>query len=135
MIRIELYSKRDCHLCDEARSVLERVRKDIPFDLIEVKVAPGDHRYEEIKELIPVIYVEKEPAFHYRVEEEELRDLQAIGIAEVMIGLIVGITQNDMWKELYLTLMGIGFFSLGWLLGRWSGRSKVLRDRPRRTSI
>ncbi|MFQ5797779.1 MAG: hypothetical protein ACE5H0_03680 [Bacteroidota bacterium] len=50
--------------------------------------------------------------------------LQAIGIAEVMIGLVVGITQDDMWKELYLTLIGIGFFSVGWLLGRWSGKPR-----------
>lgn len=50
--------------------------------------------------------------------------LQAIGIAEVMIGLAVGIAQDDMWKELYLTLIGIGFFSVGWLVGRWAAKSR-----------
>ncbi|MEE9186471.1 MAG: hypothetical protein V3U10_00380 [Bacteroidota bacterium] len=58
--------------------------------------------------------------------------LQAIGIAEVMTGLVVGITQNDMWKELYLTLTGIGFFSVGWLISRWSHKPRAMRGKRRR---
>jgi hypothetical protein len=42
--------------------------------------------------------------------------LQAIGFAHVGIGLWLGITQDDMWKELYLALSGLAFFSIGRLL-------------------
>jgi hypothetical protein len=42
--------------------------------------------------------------------------LQAVGFAHVGIGLYLGLTQDDMWKELYLALSGIGFFWVGRLL-------------------
>ncbi|MFQ5797780.1 MAG: glutaredoxin family protein [Bacteroidota bacterium] len=75
MILVELYSKQDCYLCDQARSLLEQVRKEIPFDLSEIKIAPGDRWYDQFKESIPVIYVGKKLAFRYRVDEEKLRNL------------------------------------------------------------
>ena len=42
--------------------------------------------------------------------------LQAIGFAHVGIGLYLGLTQDDMWKELYLALSGLVFFTVGRLL-------------------
>lgn len=42
--------------------------------------------------------------------------LQAIGFAHVGIGLYLGITQDDMWKELYLGLSGLVLFAIGRLL-------------------
>jgi hypothetical protein len=42
--------------------------------------------------------------------------LQAIGFAHVGIGLYLGVTQDDMWKELYLALSGLAFFWVGRLL-------------------
>jgi hypothetical protein len=42
--------------------------------------------------------------------------LQAIGFAHVGIGLYLGVTQDDMWKELYLSLSGLVFFAVGRLL-------------------
>jgi hypothetical protein len=42
--------------------------------------------------------------------------LQAIGFAHVGIGLYLGLTQDDMWKELYLSLSGLAFFWVGRLL-------------------
>ena len=42
--------------------------------------------------------------------------LQAVGFAHVGIGLYLGITQDDMWKELYLAISGLAFFSIGRLI-------------------
>ena len=42
--------------------------------------------------------------------------LQAIGFAHVGIGLYLGLSQDDMWKELYLSLSGLAFFWVGRLL-------------------
>jgi hypothetical protein len=44
--------------------------------------------------------------------------LQALGFAHVGLGLYLGIAQDDMWKELYLTLTGVAFFLVGRLLER-----------------
>ena len=42
--------------------------------------------------------------------------LQAVGFAHVGIGLYLGLTQDDMWKELYLALSGLAFFAVGRML-------------------
>ena len=39
MIRLTLYTKPDCCLCEEALEVIERVRQEIPLDLEEVDVS------------------------------------------------------------------------------------------------
>lgn len=77
MTVVDLYSKEDCHLCDEARGILERVRTAIPFHLNEIKIIPGDPWYDQFKESVPVVYVEKKLAFRYRVDEEKMRNLLA----------------------------------------------------------
>jgi hypothetical protein len=42
--------------------------------------------------------------------------LQAVGFAHVGIGLYLGLSQDDMWKELYLSLSGLAFFWVGRLI-------------------
>ena len=44
--------------------------------------------------------------------------LQALGFAHVGLGLYLGIVHEDLWKELYLALTGLGFFFAGRLLER-----------------
>jgi len=44
------------------------------------------------------------------------KTLQAIGFGHVGIGLYLGLSQEDMWQELYLTLTGLAFFLVGRLL-------------------
>jgi hypothetical protein len=46
--------------------------------------------------------------------------LQAVGFADVGYALYVGIARDDMWKELYMTLTGLGLFYVGRLLERRS---------------
>ncbi len=76
--RVEIYSKPDCHLCDEAKAVLLRVRKRYPFELLEVDITQ-DGRYDEFREQIPVIFVNERKAFKYRVDEREfIRKLEQV---------------------------------------------------------
>jgi hypothetical protein len=73
MTLVELYSKEDCHLCEEAKTVLEKVQKQIPFLLREFKLTPGDQYFEEYKEMFPVVHIDKELAFKHRVSENMLK--------------------------------------------------------------
>lgn len=73
MTIVELYSKDDCHLCDEAKVVIKRVQRQIPFILREVKLMPGDPYFEEYKELFPVVHINKVQVFKYRVSESIFR--------------------------------------------------------------
>jgi hypothetical protein len=51
--------------------------------------------------------------------------LQAIGITEVMIGLITGLN-GDMTKEMYFAVVGIAVFAIGWFIQRRSEKRTVL---------
>lgn len=52
------------------------------------------------------------------------KGLEAIGIACVMIGLVQGIQGSDMWMELYLSVLGIAVFLVGWGLEKWWARRR-----------
>lgn len=71
MILVEIYSKDDCHLCDIAKSVLITIQQQHPFTLQEVKIHKGDEYFENFKERIPVIYINKEFAYQHRVPEKD----------------------------------------------------------------
>ncbi len=73
MTLVELYSKDDCHLCDEALVVIEKVHKEIPFTLKVHKLIPGEAYFEEYKEDFPVVHINKRFAFKHRVNENRLR--------------------------------------------------------------
>lgn len=73
MTLIELYSKEDCSLCDEALFVLEKVQKETPFALKVLKLLPGEGYFEEYKEDFPVIHINKRFAFKHRVNENMLK--------------------------------------------------------------
>ncbi len=47
MILVELYSKDDCCLCDEAKAILLKVREEIPFELREVKLNDDENLINE----------------------------------------------------------------------------------------
>ena len=69
MIEVEVFSKADCHLCDEAKETLKNIQQKHLFDLRIHLLKEGDERFEEFKERFPVIMVNKEFEFCYRVNE------------------------------------------------------------------
>ena len=78
---VVLYGRADCHLCDEARAVLERVRADVPFHLVERDIERDDALHRRYLERIPVVEVAGEEVFEFFVEEAELRRRLAIVVS------------------------------------------------------
>jgi glutaredoxin len=72
---VVLYGKPDCHLCDEARAALERVRAELPFDLRERDITEDEELYRALFERIPVVEIDGKEAFQFFVDEAELRRL------------------------------------------------------------
>ncbi len=70
---VELFSKEDCHLCEEAKAVLLKLQHEIAFTLEERKIQPGDAFYEEYKEKIPLVFINGKLASKYRVDGKELK--------------------------------------------------------------
>jgi len=71
-IQIEIYSRPGCHLCDEAKEVIDRVQKRYGFDLRVVNIE-GDPALESVYGTeIPVVFINGAKAFKYHVDEREL---------------------------------------------------------------
>jgi glutaredoxin len=70
---VVLYGRRGCHLCDDARVVLERVRAELPFALLERDIERDDALLKAYLERIPVVTIDGEEAFEFFVLEDELR--------------------------------------------------------------
>lgn len=70
-MRLVLYGKAECHLCDDARAVLERV--GAPFE--EIDITTDDALHAAYLERIPVITIDGEERFEFFVDEAALRVL------------------------------------------------------------
>ena len=64
-----LYGRPGCHLCDEARAVLERIGD--PFE--EVDIEADDELLARYLERIPVIALDGAELYDFFVNEVELR--------------------------------------------------------------
>ena len=73
MARITLIGKPGCHLCDDARVVVERVAADTGAGWQELSILEDDGLREQYAELIPVVLVDGEQHDFYRVDESRLR--------------------------------------------------------------
>ena len=73
MSAVTLYGRPGCHLCDEAREALERVRAEAPFELLEIDIERDDELFKRYLERIPVVSVDGEELFDYEVDEAALR--------------------------------------------------------------
>jgi hypothetical protein len=73
MQRVVLYGKPGCHLCEEARATVLRVRDSTPFELEEVDVSLDPLLLRRYGERIPVVAVDGEELFEYFVDAEALR--------------------------------------------------------------
>jgi glutaredoxin len=69
---VTLYSRPGCHLCDQARAELERIRQGTPFAIDEVDIESDDALHARYLERIPVIAVDGEELFDYFVDEAAL---------------------------------------------------------------
>ena len=63
--RVVLFSRPGCHLCDDARVVLERAGH--PFE--EIDITSDDALHARYLERIPVVTIDGDEAFEFFVDE------------------------------------------------------------------
>ena len=73
LLRITVYSKRDCHLCDEAKGVLKRFAASYPLQINEQDIESDPALFEKFHDEIPVIFLENRKLFKYRIDEKKFR--------------------------------------------------------------
>ena len=71
--RVVLYSKPGCHLCDEAREVVEAVCAELGEGYEEVDISGSDDLMRAFGEQIPVTFVDGEQHDFWRVDVTRLR--------------------------------------------------------------
>jgi glutaredoxin len=69
---VTLYSRPGCHLCDEARKVLERLQTQASFTVEEIDITGDDALHARYLERIPVVAMDGEELFDYEVDERAL---------------------------------------------------------------
>ena len=71
--RVTFYTRAGCHLCDEARVVVERVCADLGERFEEVDIDADPELRERFTDEVPVTFVDGRQHDFWRVSETRLR--------------------------------------------------------------
>jgi glutaredoxin len=72
-LRLELYSRPGCHLCEELRELCEGLREEFPLQLTEVNIDTDPTLQARYGEEIPVLFIDGRKAVKFRSTQAELR--------------------------------------------------------------
>jgi glutaredoxin len=75
--RITLLGRPGCHLCDDAREVVERVAADLSVGFAERDITASPEDMAEYWDKIPVTFVDGVQIDFWRISETRLRDALA----------------------------------------------------------
>ena len=74
MAQITVYSRPDCHLCEQAIETLRRLQGEFAFDLRELDIDADATLQRSYFERIPVIALDGEELCEYFVQEALVRE-------------------------------------------------------------
>ncbi|QNE19240.1 glutaredoxin family protein [Kribbella qitaiheensis] len=72
-MRVTLYGKPGCHLCDDARAIVEQVCAELGVGWNEVDITTDPKLFEEYGEQIPVTFVDGRQHDFWRVDPVRLK--------------------------------------------------------------
>jgi len=70
--RVTFYTKAGCHLCDEARDMLDDIASQAIYELTEVDIRSNPDIFEQYRYRIPVIIVNNDTLLEGRIEYRDL---------------------------------------------------------------
>jgi len=73
-VKLTLYGKPGCCLCDEAKEAIEEVRAELGFEVEHVDVSLDPRLHGDYGERIPVVDIDGEEAFELGVDAAALRE-------------------------------------------------------------
>ena len=77
--RVELIGKPDCHLCSEARLIVQRVCDELNVHWVELSIYDDPALADQFAEFIPVVRINGKPFDQFGVSETRLRTALATG--------------------------------------------------------
>jgi glutaredoxin len=72
-IKLQLYTKSDCPLCDEAKDALRQVKAQFPIQVEETDITADLGLFIKYKNLIPVLEMEGRRLFVHHIDTRRLR--------------------------------------------------------------
>lgn len=69
MVRVEVYKKPGCCLCDDLRVRLDALRRELPFEVVDVDITGNAAAERRFGLRIPVVFVDGERVAEGRVED------------------------------------------------------------------
>ena len=72
-VSVVIYSRPGCHLCDEAKDVMQTAGCSDRFTLEEVNIESDNELLRKYRYDIPVVTIDGVEAFKHRVDPEQFR--------------------------------------------------------------
>lgn len=76
-VRVDLFSRNGCHLCDSAVATLEKVQKEMKssetFEIFITKIDGNPELEKLYGDYVPVIHINGKHHDFYRVDEERFK--------------------------------------------------------------
>ena len=72
MSKVTLYTRRGCHLCDQAKSEIDSALRRVPFEFEELDIDASAELRGLYNDEVPVIAIDGVKAFKYRLTAAEL---------------------------------------------------------------
>ena len=69
--QVVLYSRKDCHLCDEVKATLARLEPRGGFTWTEVDVDSDPELVRQFTDEVPIVFIDGKKAFKYRMDERD----------------------------------------------------------------
>jgi hypothetical protein len=70
--RVTFYTKAGCHLCDEARDMLDDIAAQTTYELTEIDIRSNPQIFEQYRYRIPVIIFDNDRLLEGRIEYRDL---------------------------------------------------------------
>jgi glutaredoxin len=71
-MRVEIYTKPDCPLCDEGKELLEGAQDALGFELVTHNILTNDAWFAEHRYLVPVVFIDGVRALELRFTAEDV---------------------------------------------------------------
>ena len=71
-MKVTLYTRRDCHLCDDAKRAIDAARAQAAFEYEELDIDSDPGLLRLYNEEVPVVAIDGVKAFKYRLSAQDL---------------------------------------------------------------
>jgi glutaredoxin len=72
-MKVNLYSKTNCPLCDKAKQVLQELQNEFSFQINEIDIYQDDTLLEKYQLMIPVVEIDGEEVDFGLVQKDVIR--------------------------------------------------------------